>query len=152
MALARCDSHTFHDPPGLCGEAPDPSTGQLEATWLNTSPTTSTKGYNNEAAKLGDLTVSRIGLGAMGMSFAFTGAGSDDAESIRTIHRALELGVNFIDTAEVYGPYINEELVGRAIKGRRDEVVLATKFGMISHAGGGPGRTRQQPGQHPHRR
>ena len=81
----------------------------------------------------------------MGMSFAFTGAGSDDAESIRTIHRALELGVNFIDTAEVYGPYINEELVGRAIKGRRDEVVLATKFGMISHAGGGPGKLDSSP-------
>ena len=77
----------------------------------------------------------------MGMSFAYTGAGSDDAESIRTIHRALDLGVNFIDTAEVYGPYINEELVGRALKGRRDEVVLATKFGMISHTGRGPRRS-----------
>src|SRR6476659_5676231 len=91
-----------------------------------------------KTAKLGDLTVSRIGLGAMGMSFAFTGAGSDDAESIRTIHRALDLGVNLIDTAEIYGPYVNEELVGRAIKGRRDEVVLATKFGLVSHAGDGP--------------
>ena len=88
--------------------------------------------------KLGDLTVSRIGLGAMGMSPAYTGAGSDDAESIRTIHRALDLGVTLIDTAEIYGPFINEELVGRAIKGRRDEVVLATKFGLVSHAGGGP--------------
>jgi len=66
------------------------------------------------------------------------GAGSD-AESIRTIHRALDLGVTHIDTAEIYGPYINEELVGRAIKGRRDQVVLATKFGIVSHAGGGPG-------------
>jgi aryl-alcohol dehydrogenase-like predicted oxidoreductase len=86
-------------------------------------------------AKLGDLDVSRIGLGTMGMSFAYTGAGSDDAESIRTIHRALELGVTFVDTAEVYGPYTNEELVGRALKDRRDQVVLATKFGMISHSG-----------------
>lgn len=85
--------------------------------------------------ELRDLDVSRIGLGAMGMSHAYTGAGSDDAESIRTIHRALELGVTFIDTAEVYGPYINEELVGRALKGRRDQVVLATKFGLISHTG-----------------
>jgi aryl-alcohol dehydrogenase-like predicted oxidoreductase len=85
--------------------------------------------------KLRDLDVSRIGLGAMGMSFGYTGAGSDDAESIRTIHRALELGVTFIDTAEVYGPYTNEELVGQALKGRRDEVVVATKFGMISHTG-----------------
>jgi aryl-alcohol dehydrogenase-like predicted oxidoreductase len=87
--------------------------------------------------KLGDLDVSRIGLGAMGMSAAYTGAGTDDAESIRTIHRALELGVTFIDTAETYGPFINEELVGRAIKGHRDEVVVATKFGRISHARGG---------------
>ncbi len=96
-------------------------------------------------SKLGDLTVSRIGLGAMGMSFAFTGAGSDDAESIRTIHRALDLGVNFIDTAEVYGPYVNEELVGKAIKDRRDDVVLATKFGMISHTGRGQGQLDSSP-------
>ena len=87
--------------------------------------------------KLGDLDVSRIGLGAMGMSAAYTGAGSDDAESVRTIKRALELGVTFLDTAETYGPFANEELVGRAIKGHRDEVVLATKFGRISHARGG---------------
>lgn len=66
------------------------------------------------------------------------GAGSD-AESIRTIHRALELGVTHIDTAEIYGPFVNEELVGKAIKGRRDQVVLATKFGLVSHAGGCPG-------------
>src|SRR4249920_1193066 len=88
-------------------------------------------------AKLRELNVGRIGLGAMGMSAAYTGAGADDAESIRTIHRALDLGVTLIDTAEIYGPYINEELVGRAIKGRRDEVVLATKFGLVSHAGAG---------------
>ena len=84
----------------------------------------------------GVLEVSRIGLGAMGMSAAYTGAGQDEAESIRTIQRALELGVTFIDTAEVYGPYTNEELVGRAIKGRRHEVVLATKFGFISNRPG----------------
>jgi aryl-alcohol dehydrogenase-like predicted oxidoreductase len=89
--------------------------------------------------KLGDIDVARIGLGAMGMSAAYTGAGTDDAESIRTIHRALDLGVTFIDTAEIYGPYTNEELVGRAIKDRRDQVMLATKFGFVSHAGGGPG-------------
>ena len=85
--------------------------------------------------KLGDLEVSRIGLGAMGMSAAYTGAGSDDAESIRTIHRALDLGVTFIDTAEIYGPFINEELVGRALKGRRDQVVIGTKFGFMSNIG-----------------
>jgi aryl-alcohol dehydrogenase-like predicted oxidoreductase len=90
-------------------------------------------------ARLGRLEVSRIGLGAMGMSYAYTGAGSDDAESIRTIHRALDLGVTLLDTAEVYGPYTNEELVGRALQGRRDQVVLATKFGLISHTGRGPG-------------
>jgi len=86
---------------------------------------------------LGTLEVGRIGLGGMGMSSAYTGAGTDDAESIRTIHRALDLGVTLIDTAEIYGPYTNEELVGRAIKDRRDGVVLATKFGLVSHAGGG---------------
>src|ERR1700674_1820084 len=85
---------------------------------------------------LGNLDVSRIGLGTMGMSAYYTGAGSDDAESIRTIRRALDLGINFVDTAEVYGPYTNEELVGRALAGRRNEVVPATKFGLISHAKG----------------
>jgi aryl-alcohol dehydrogenase-like predicted oxidoreductase len=94
--------------------------------------------------KLGALDVGRIGLGAMGMS-AYTGAGRDDAESIRTIHRALDLGVSLVDTAEIYGPYTNEELVGRALKGRRDQVVLATKFGFISHVGGGPGALDSSP-------
>src|ERR1700724_1403205 len=85
------------------------------------------------------LDVSRIGLAAMSMSGYYNiGAGSD-AESIRTIHRALDLGVTHIDTAEIYGPFANEELVGRAIKGRRGQVVLATKFGIVSHFGGGPG-------------
>jgi aryl-alcohol dehydrogenase-like predicted oxidoreductase len=88
---------------------------------------------------IGGLDVSRIGLGAMSMSGYYNiGAGSD-AESIRTIHRALELGVTHIDTAEIYGPYSNEELVGRGIKGRRHQVVLATKFGIVSHSGRGPG-------------
>lgn len=91
-----------------------------------------------KTASLGALTVARIGLGAMGMSHGYTGAGTDDDESVRTIRRALDLGVNFIDTAEIYGPYVNEELVGRALKGRRDQVVLATKFGLVSHAGSGP--------------
>jgi aryl-alcohol dehydrogenase-like predicted oxidoreductase len=73
----------------------------------------------------------------MGMSAYYTGAQTDDAESIRTIRRALDLGITFIDTAEVYGPYKNEELVGRALAGRREYVVLATKFGNISHRNGG---------------
>jgi aryl-alcohol dehydrogenase-like predicted oxidoreductase len=95
--------------------------------------------------QLGTLDVGRIGLGAMGMSTAFTGAGKDDAESIRSIHRALDLGVTLLDTAEIYGPFINEELVGEAIKDRRAQVVLATKFGMISHVGKGPGHLDSSP-------
>jgi aryl-alcohol dehydrogenase-like predicted oxidoreductase len=88
-------------------------------------------------AHLGDLTVSRIGLGAMTMAGTYpTGGPLDDAESVRAIHRALELGVTHIDTAEVYGPFHSEELVGRAIKGRRDEVRIATKFGLVRHQGG----------------
>jgi aryl-alcohol dehydrogenase-like predicted oxidoreductase len=88
---------------------------------------------------LGGLDVSRIGLGTMAMSGYYLDPNSSDAESIRTIQRAIELGVTHIDTAEIYGPYANEELVGRALQGRRDAVVVATKFGFVSHAGGGPG-------------
>src|SRR3954468_15700779 len=89
---------------------------------------------------LGGLDVSRIGLGAMTMAGVYTTGGElDDTESIRTIHRALDLGVTHIDTAEIYGPFHSEELVGKAIKGRRDDVVVATKFGLVSHSGGGPG-------------
>jgi aryl-alcohol dehydrogenase-like predicted oxidoreductase len=86
--------------------------------------------------KLADLDVSRLGLGTMGMSAFYTGAGADDTESTRTIHRALDLGVTFFDTAEMYGPYVNEELLGRALGARRDEVVVATKWGTISHRSG----------------
>ncbi len=91
---------------------------------------------------LGGLDVSRIGLGAMTMAGTYTsGGGLDDAESIRAIHRALDLGVTHIDTAEIYGPFHSEELVGQAIKDHRDQVVVATKFGLVSHSGGGPGVT-----------
>src|SRR5213083_2702498 len=94
---------------------------------------------------IGGLDVSRIGLGAMSMAGYYNiGAGSD-AESIRAIHRALDLGVTHLDTAEIYGPFTNEELVGRAIKDRRDQVVLATKFGYVSHSGGGPGVIDSRP-------
>src|SRR5258708_1030435 len=88
---------------------------------------------------IGGLEVSRIGLGAMSMSGYYNIGEGSDAESIRAIHRALDLGVTHVDTAEIYGPYTNEELVGRAIKGPRDQVVLATKFDLVSHARGGPG-------------
>jgi aryl-alcohol dehydrogenase-like predicted oxidoreductase len=88
-----------------------------------------------KTTSLGGLEISRIGLGAMGMSAFYTGAGRLNDQSIRTIRHALDLGVTHIDTAEIYGPFVNEELVGHAIKGRRDEVVLATKFGLVSHTG-----------------
>jgi aryl-alcohol dehydrogenase-like predicted oxidoreductase len=89
-----------------------------------------------ERRELGNqgLVVPALGLGCMGMSDFY--AGRDDAESVATIHRALDLGITLLDTADVYGPLTNEELVGRAIKGRRHEVVLATKFGNVRGADG----------------
>ncbi|WP_030514402.1 aldo/keto reductase [Nocardia sp. NRRL WC-3656] len=88
--------------------------------------------------KLGELTVGAQGLGCMGMSQAY-GVRDNDEESIATIHRALDLGVTLLDTANVYGAGANEELVGRAIAGRRDQVVLATKFGIVWGEGGSMG-------------
>jgi aryl-alcohol dehydrogenase-like predicted oxidoreductase len=81
----------------------------------------------------------------MAMSGYYLDPASSDAESIRTIQRVLELGVTHIDAAEIYGPYVNEQLVGRALKGRRDQVVLATKFGLVSHPKGGPGAMDSTP-------
>src|SRR5687767_11318649 len=84
----------------------------------------------------GGLTVSAIGLGCMGMSQSY--GTPDDEESIRTIHRALDLGVTLIDTADAYGKGANERLVGRAVRDRRSAVVLASKFGLVPPPGGGP--------------
>lgn len=77
-----------------------------------------------------------VGLGCMPMSHAYTPTERDDEESIRVIHRAIDLGVTLYDTADVYGPYVNEQLLGRAVKGRRDEVLLATKCGLVPRGGG----------------
>ena len=86
-----------------------------------------------------ELEVSALGLGCMGMTWAYGATDDDRDEAVATIHRALDLGVTLLDTADVYGPHTNERLVGEAIAGRRDEVVLATKFGIDRSAGTSPG-------------
>src|SRR5215216_621421 len=99
-----------------------------------------TRGEIMQKRTLGNsgLEVSAIGLGCMGMSQSYgTPEERDERESIATIHRAIALGCTFLDTAEVYGPYTNEELLGRALKGRRDQVTLATKFGFRIENGPG---------------
>jgi aryl-alcohol dehydrogenase-like predicted oxidoreductase len=91
-----------------------------------------------EQRELGNLRVSALGLGCMGMTYAY--GATDDAESIATVHRAIELGVTFFDTAEIYGPHTNEELLAKALAGRRDEVLIATKFGFVPDPSRAAGR------------
>jgi len=99
-----------------------------------------------EQRRLGGLEVSALGLGCMGMSFAYgTAEERDERESIATLHRALELGLTFFDTAEAYGPFANEELLARAFEGRRDRVVLATKFGFRFDENGAIAGTDSRP-------
>lgn len=89
------------------------------------------------------LEVSALGLGCMGMSHAY--GEPDEAESVATLHRAIELGCTFFDTAELYGPYTNEELLGRGLEGRRDQMVIATKFGHRIGAPAGASPVNSQP-------
>ena len=102
------------------------------------------QGEQMEQRKLGQqgLTVSALGLGCMGMSFAY--GATDETESIAVIHAALERGLNFFDTAEIYGPFTNEVLVGKALKGKRDQAVIATKFGF-NYTDGKPSGTNSRP-------
>src|SRR3984885_15141289 len=104
------------------------------------------QGETMQKRKLGNngLEVSTLGLGCMGMSESYGEAEANEAEPIATIHRALALAINFFDNAEVYGPYVNEELLGRALKGRRDNAVVATKFG-IDLSRGAAGGTNSRP-------
>src|SRR5215212_6931412 len=117
----------IHKPPNRNKSALAPRDGPL--CKLRRSRKLTSRGGSMDRRNLGSegLVVSALGLGCMGMS-EFYGTGDED-ESIATIHRAIELGIDFIDTADMYGPFTNERLVGKAIQGRRDGVVLATKFG-----------------------
>jgi aryl-alcohol dehydrogenase-like predicted oxidoreductase len=117
----------------------------MESEATHRSPPSIPTEHLMQHVSLGGLDVSRIGLGTMAMSGYYLDPTSTETESIATIHRALDLGVTFLDTAEIYGPFENEALVARAVKGRRDDVVIATKFGLVSHAGGGPGQLDSSP-------
>ena len=137
-------------PPASSSAWPYPSTAASSPTdhYPPPAPPHHQEGSPMKHVSLGGLDVSRIGLGAMTMAGTYTSEGAvDDAESIRTIHRALDLGVTHLDTAEIYGPFHSEEVVGRALKGRRDQVVIATKFGLVAHRDGvaAPGTVDSSP-------